>query len=171
MEAVKEMDALKELLSEYERETASTRKLLEAIPDSADFTWKPHEKSMELGRLAGHVADTSGGWALHTMTMDKLEWNPSMSPKTPANKAELLAQFDQQVSEAKQALAKMTPEKWASNWKFVAGDQTWIDDTKYNVWRTWVMNHLAHHRGQLSVYVRLLGAKVPGMYGPSADEM
>jgi uncharacterized damage-inducible protein DinB len=68
-------------------------------------------------------------------------------------------------------LAAMTPTKWDSNWKFVAGDQTWIDDTKYNVWRTWVLNHLVHHRAQLGVYLRLLDKKIPGMYGPSADEM
>lgn len=165
------MDVLKALIAEYERETASTRRLLESIPDGADFGWKPHEKSMSLGKLAGHVSDTNGDWALHSITMDKLEWNPSMNAAPPANKAELLARFDKQVSETKQALAGMTAEKWDSNWKFVAGEQTWIDDTKYNVWRTWVMNHLAHHRGQLSVYARLLGAKVPGMYGPSADEM
>ena len=75
------------------------------------------------------------------------------------------------MAEAKPELAKMTPEKWDSNWKFVAGDQTWIDDTKYNVWRTWVVNHLIHHRAQLGVYLRLLGQKIPGCYGPSADEM
>jgi uncharacterized damage-inducible protein DinB len=65
----------------------------------------------------------------------------------------------------------MTPAKWDSHWKFVAGDQTWIDDTKYNVWRTWVINHMVHHRAQLGVFLRVLGHKIPGMYGPSADEM
>ena len=65
----------------------------------------------------------------------------------------------------------MTAEKWDSNWKFVAGDQTWIDDSKYNVWRTWVMNHLVHHRSQLGVYLRMLDKRIPGTYGPSADEM
>ena len=64
-----------------------------------------------------------------------------MNPKDPTNKKDLLERFDKQVAEAKPALAKMTPEKWDSNWKFVAGDQAWIDDTKYNVWRTWVINH------------------------------
>lgn len=165
------MNVLNALISEYERETGSTRKLLEAIPENADFGWKPHEKSMSLGKLAGHVSDTTGDWGVHTLTTDKLEWNPSMNAAAPANKAELLTRFDKQVAEAKQALAGMTAEKWDSNWKFVAGDQVWIDDNKYSVWRTWVMNHMAHHRGQLTVYLRLLGAKLPGMYGPSADEM
>lgn len=172
MEAQKELiDIQKEIVAEYERETANTRKLLEAIPDNADFTWKPHEKSMSLGQLAGHVADTSGDWAMHTLTQDRLDWTPEMKPQIPASKSAVLEKFDKQVAESRTALAAMTPEKWESNWKFVAGDQTWIDDPRYNVWRIWVMNHLIHHRAQLGVYLRLLGAKIPGMYGPSADEM
>ena len=165
------MDFQKELVAEYEREAASTRKILDAIPADADFGWKPHEKSMALGRLAAHVAGTTGDWALHTLTVDRMDWKPEDTPADPATKAALLELFDKQVADAKSALGKMTPEKWDSNWKFVAGDQVWIDDSKYDVWRTWVLNHLVHHRAQLGVYLRLLGQKVPGMYGPSADEM
>ena len=88
----------------------------------------------------------------------------------PTTKAALLERFEKQVAEVKPELAKFTPEKWDSNWKFVAGDQTWIDDSKYAVWRTWVVNHLIHHRAQLGVFLRLLGQKLPGTYGPSADE-
>jgi uncharacterized damage-inducible protein DinB len=165
------MDFQRELIAEYEREAASTRKILDAIPTDADFGWKPHEKSMALGRLAAHVAGTTGDWALHTLTVDRMDWKPEDNPPDPATKAALLELFDKQVANAKTALAKMTPEKWDSNWKFVAGDQVWIDDSKYDVWRTWVVNHLVHHRAQLGVYLRLLGQKVPGMYGPSADEM
>ncbi|HTA80710.1 MAG TPA: DinB family protein [Terracidiphilus sp.] len=165
------MDFQKELIAEYERETAATRKILDAIPDDADFSWKPHPKSMSLGKLAGHVADTNGDWAIHTLKVDKLEWKPEMNPVDPTNKKDLLARFDKQVAELKPELASMTPERWDRNWKFVAGDQAWIDDTKYNVWRTWVLNHMIHHRAQLGVFLRLLGAKIPGCYGPSADEM
>jgi uncharacterized damage-inducible protein DinB len=165
------MDIQKELVAEFDRESASTRKLLEAIPEGADLGWKPHEKSMSLGQLAGHVSDTCGDWGLHTLTVDKLEWNPTMKPEIPASKAALLEQFDKQVAQVKPVLAAMTPEKWDSNWKFVAGEQTWIDDSKYSVWRTWVINHMIHHRAQLGTYIRALGAKLPGMYGPSADEM
>ncbi len=165
------MDFQKELTAEYDRETANTRKILEAIPESADFGWKPHDKSMTLGRLAAHVSDTNGDWALHLITKDRLDWTPEMNPTDPANKKDLLERFDKQVAEVKPALAGMTPQQWDSNWKFVAGDQAWIDDTKYNVWRTWVLNHLIHHRAQLGVYLRLLGQKLPGTYGPSADEM
>lgn len=165
------MDIQKELIAEYERESASTRKILEAIPEDADFAWKPHGKSMTLGRLASHVSDTNGDWALHTLTRDRLDWTPDMNPVDPTNKQDLLARFDKQVAEVKPHLAAMTSARWDSNWKFVAGEQTWIDDSKYGVWRTWVMNHLVHHRGQLGVYLRLLDKRVPGVYGPSADEM
>ncbi len=165
------MDIQKELISEYDRETASTRKLFEAIPDGADFAWKPHEKSMTLGRLASHVSDTNGDWAVHTLTTDRLSWDPSMNAPEAASKAALLERFEKQVAQAKAELEKFPLEKWDTNWKFVAGDQTWIDDTKYRVWRQWVVDHLIHHRAQLGVYLRLLGQKIPGMYGPSADEM
>jgi uncharacterized damage-inducible protein DinB len=165
------MDIQKELVAEFDRETESTRKLLNAIPEDADFSWKPHDKSMALGKLAGHVSDTNGDWAVHTLTTDRLDWSPEMNVAPPATRAELLERFEKRVSEAKPALAAMTPDRWDSNWKLVAGDQAWIDDTKYNVWRTWVINHMVHHRAQLGVFLRLQGARIPGMYGPSADEM
>jgi uncharacterized damage-inducible protein DinB len=165
------MDVLKSIIAEFESETESTRKLLNTIPDGADFSWKPHDKSMTLGKLANHVADCAGDWALHTLTTDRLDWTPDMAPTNIGNRADLLAKFDKDLASAKAALAAMTPEKWDSHWKFVAGDQTWIDDTKYNVMRIWVLNHMIHHRAQLGVYLRLLGAKIPGVYGPSADEM
>lgn len=167
------MDIQKELIAEYDRETASTRKLLEAIPADVDFAWKPHGKSMALGRLAGHLSDTTGDWAVHTLTTNKLEFpaDHKFEPYIPASKEAMLAQFDKQVAEAKAALASFPAAGWDENWKFVAGGQAWIDDTKYRVWRTWVMNHLAHHRAQLGVYLRMLDKPIPGMYGPSADEM
>jgi len=167
------MDIQKELIAEYDREAASTRKILDAVPADADFTWKPSPKSMALGRLAGHVSETAGDWALHTLTLDKLEFpaDHKWEQYIPETKAAMLEKFDQQVAEVKKALASFAPEKWDSNWKFVAGGQAWIDDSKYEVWRSWVLNHLVHHRAQLGVYIRLLGAKLPGTYGPSADGM
>jgi uncharacterized damage-inducible protein DinB len=165
------MDALKELAAEFDREAANTRKTLAAIPDDADFAYKPHAKSMALGRLAAHVSDTCGDWALHTLTRNRLDWAPEMSPKDPTTKAALLDRFDSQVAEAKATLAALSASAWDENWKFVAGDQTWIDDTKYNVFRTWVLDHMIHHRAQLGVYLRLLDKPIPGCYGPSADEM
>jgi uncharacterized damage-inducible protein DinB len=167
------MDFQKELIAEFDRETASTRKLLEAIPADADFTYKPHAKSMSLGRLAGHTAETAGEWAVSTLTTDKLEFPPDhkFEGYIPASKAAMLEKYDSKDAEAKKALASFPLEKWGDNWKFVAGGQAWIDDTKYGVWRTWVLNHMIHHRAQLGVYLRLLDKPIPGMYGPSADQM
>jgi uncharacterized damage-inducible protein DinB len=167
------MDIQKELIAEYDRETANTRKLLEAIPADADFTYKPHPKSMSLGQLAGHLADTAGNWAVTTLTTDKLEFpaDHKFEPYIPASKEALLEKYDSQVADAKKALASFSMEKWDENWKFIAGGQAWIDETKYEVWRNWVVDHLIHHRAQLGVFLRLLDKPIPGMYGPSADTM
>ncbi len=167
------MDIQKELIAEYDRETAKTRKMFEAVPADADFTYTPHPKSMTLGRLAGHISDTAGEWAISTLTTDKLEFpaGHKFEPYIPASKAALLDQFDSQVAKAKAELASFALAKWSENWKFVAGGQTWIDETKYEVFRTWVLDHLIHHRAQLGLYLRLLDKPVPGSYGPSADEM
>jgi uncharacterized damage-inducible protein DinB len=92
-------------------------------------------------------------------------------PYIPTSKEALLERFDREVPEVKAALAGLAPEKWDENWKMGANGQIWITDSKYRVWRNWVINHLVHHRAQLGVYLRLLGQKLPGTYGPSADEM
>jgi uncharacterized damage-inducible protein DinB len=167
------MDFQKELIAEYDRETAKTRKMLEAIPADVDFNYKPHPKSMTLGHLAGHISDTAGEWAISTLTTDKLEFPPDhkFEPYIPASRNALLERFDKQVAEAKKALAGLEPKKWDENWKFVAGGQAWIDESKYLVFRNWVLDHLIHHRAQLGVYLRLLNKPIPGPYGPSADEM
>ncbi|HVC45812.1 MAG TPA: DinB family protein [Terracidiphilus sp.] len=167
------MNALKELTAEYDRETANTRKVLAAIPDDADYAYKPHAKSMSLGQLAGHVSNTAGDWALTSLTTDKLEFpaGHKFEPYIPAGKQALLDQFDKQVADAKAALAAMSLSAWDDHWKFIMGGFTAIDDTKYNVFRTWVLDHLIHHRAQLGVYLRMLDKPVPGCYGPSADEM
>jgi uncharacterized damage-inducible protein DinB len=166
------MDIQKELIAEYDQEIANTRKILAAIPADVDFTWKPHPKSMSLGRLAGHVAETAGDWAISTLKLDKLEFpaDHKFEPYIPASTGAMLEKFDKQIGEAKTALAAFAPEKWDQNWKFVFGGQAWIDDSKYRVWRIWVINHLIHHRAQLGVFLRLLDKPIPGTYGPSADE-
>jgi len=166
------MDIQKELIAEYARESALTRKILAAIPADADFTWKPHAKSMSFGRLAGHLSETTGDWAMHTLTIDKLEFpaDHKFESYIPASTTAMLEKFDEQVAGVKTALASFAPEKWDDNWKFVFGGQAWIDDSKYRVWRDWVINHLIHHRAQLGVYLRLLNKPVPGTYGPSADD-
>ena len=167
------MDCEKELLAEYDRETARTRKMLEALPEEADWSFKPHEKSMSLGRLAGHITDMTGDWALHTLNLDKLDFpaDHKWEPYIPESKAALLAKFDAGLPAARAALAGIAPEKWDQNWQFIFGGHVWIDQPRHQVWRELVISHMIHHRAQLSVYIRMLGAKLPGMYGPSADEM
>jgi uncharacterized damage-inducible protein DinB len=105
--------------------------------------------------------------------VEKLEFSADhkFEPYIPASKEALLERFDKDIAKTKTELAKFDPKKWDDNWKFVAGGQTWIDESKFSVWRNWVVNHLIHHRAQLGVYLRVLGKPIPGTYGPSADEM
>jgi len=167
------MDAQKELIAEFDRETANTRKMLDAIPADADFNFKPHPKSMSLGRLAGHLTDFSGEWALSTLTKDKIEFDGGQNwePFVPTNKTEALEKFDKELGGTRAALVATTGDTWDRNWKLVWKGQAWIDEPKHQVFRDAVLNHMIHHRGQLTVYLRLLDAKVPGTYGPSADDM
>lgn len=165
------MDIQNELIAEYDRELVSTRKMLDAIPADADLDWKANPKSMTLGRLAAHVAETAGAWGIDTLSKNGLNFDmASYKPWNPASKAEVLEKFDKDTSKTKQILASLDPAKWKDNWKMTAGDQTWIDDSRYVVFRTWVLNHMIHHRAQLGRDLRTLGAPIPGMYGPSADE-
>lgn len=167
------MDFQKELLAEYDREAAKTRKMLEAVPEDADFAWKPHAKSMPLGKLLGHITDMTGEWALHTLTKDKLDFpaDHKWEQYVPENKKALLVKFDRELVGVREAIAAVTPEKWDQHWQFIFGGQKWIDQPRYQVYRDMVMNHLVHHRAQLGVYLRLLNQPIPGSYGPSADEM
>jgi len=167
------MEYQKDLITEFDREMAKTRKTLAAIPEGADFSFKPHPKSMSLGRLAGHLTDFSGDWGLNTLTKDKIEFGADQKwePYIPKGTAEMLERFDKSLVETRAALFETTGDKWDRNWKFVYAGTAWIDQPKHEVFREAVLNHMIHHRGQLSVYLRLIGAKVPGAYGPSADEM
>jgi uncharacterized damage-inducible protein DinB len=167
------MDYQKELTAEYDREVSRTRKMLEALPQGVDFAFKPHEKSMPLGRLAGHLTDMTGDWALHTLTLDKLDFpaDHKWEQYAPASKEELLEKLDSKLDQVRSALALLPAEKWDQHWQFIFGGHVWIDQPRYQVFRELVLSHLVHHRAQLGVYIRILGAKLPGMYGPSADEM
>jgi len=167
------MDFQKDLIAEFDSETAKTRKMLDAIPANPDWDYKPHPKSMSLGRLAGHLTDFAGEWAMSTLTKDRIEFGPDhkWEPYVPPSKSALLEKFDKELAATRAALLATTGEKWEKNWQFVWAGTPYIDDPKYKVFRDAVLNHMIHHRAQLGVYLRLLGAKVPGCYGPSADEM
>lgn len=165
------MELKQALVAEYDREITLTRKMLDAIPADADLSWKANPKSMTLGRLAAHVAETAGGWGVDTLSKDGLQFDmATYKPWKPENKAEILDKFDRDTVKAKEALDSLDPVKFDDRWKMTAGDQTWIDDTRYGVFRTWVLNHLIHHRAQLGRDLRSLGVPIPGTYGPSADE-
>jgi uncharacterized damage-inducible protein DinB len=167
------VDYQKDLILEFDMELAKTRKMLDAIPEGADWNYKPHSKSMSLGRLAGHLTDFAGEWAMSTLTKDKIEFGADhkWEPYVPKSKDEMLEKFDRELVVTRSTLAATTGETWDRNWQFVWAGTPYISDPKHKVFRETVMNHMIHHRAQLSVYLRLMGAKVPGTYGPSADEM
>jgi uncharacterized damage-inducible protein DinB len=156
------------MLPEFEQEMASTRKLLECVPEE-HYGWKPHEKSMTLARLAGHVAEMPG-WAVVTIAQDKLELTPGMSPTTATAKDQILSVFDKNVTDARAALTSATDEHLMQPWSLVVAGHTAFTLPRVAVLRGMVMNHLIHHRAQLGVYLRLLNVNIPGMYGPSADD-
>ncbi len=166
------MSLAQSLLPEFDHEMATTRKVLERIPD-AKAAWKPHEKSFSLGQLAIHVAQLLD-WATTTMRTTELDMAPPGGEgyKAPqfSTAADLLATFDRNVAEARAALATASDADYLVNWtlKFEARDLFTLP--RIAVLRTWVFNHIVHHRGQLSVYLRLNDIPVPSIYGPSADE-
>lgn len=160
------------LLPEYDHEIATTRRALERVPDDA-LGWAPHEKSMTLGKLANHIA-TLPMWLSMTLGHDSLDMNPPdgqrMEMPNYGSRKELVEAFDKLAAEARQALATTTDGVLMSNWSLLNGGQTIFTMPKVAVLRSFVMNHLIHHRGQLSVYLRLRDVPVPSIYGPSADE-
>jgi len=157
------------LLPEFDEEMKNTRKLLECVPDGK-FDYQPHKKSMKLGRLATHVAEIPS-WTGPTLDQDVLEMSPDFKPTIATTRAELLQIFDKGVAEARAKIGAATDEDWKKNWAFKMGGQTIISMPKGAVMRSMVMNHMVHHRAQLGVYLRLNEVQIPGMYGPSADEM
>ena len=166
------MDAHQELIAEFDRETATTRKILAAIPTDVDFDYKSHPKSMTLGRLAGHTAEIMTEWPTAVLTLEVLEMNPgTFKPYAATSRTELLEKFDTGLANAKATLAAYDPAHWTDTWKLSMGGQIVISGAKWEIFRTWVLSHGIHHRAQLGVDLRLLGAKLPGTYGPSADEM
>jgi len=156
------------LLPEFDQEMANTRKLLELFPEGkADY--KPHEKSMALGRLAGHIAELPG-WVTMTLTTEGLDLEPGMQPFVAKSRQELLEAFDKNVKEARQRITAATDEDLARTWTLKFTGKTIFSLPKSAVLRATCLNHLIHHRAQLGVYLRLNQIAITGMYGPSADE-
>jgi len=157
------------LTAELRHEAVSTRKMLERIP-ADKLAWKPHEKSMTLERIAGHIVEMVG-WTKETMMQDELDFSTyDYAPKVYANSAELVADFDVNVAQAIEILVDTSNETMSKNWRMRNGEEIYFEMPKAAVMRSFVMSHIIHHRGQLSVYLRLLDIPVPPIYGPSADE-
>ena len=158
------------LLPEFKHEMAQTRKMLERIPfDQA--SWQPHARSMTLGQLAVHVAELAS-WATVIITTKELDFATfDYKPFAPHSTAHLLEHFDQNVEKALETLAGASDETLLQPWSLRRGEQVFFTMPRMAAIRTMAMNHLIHHRGQLSVFLRLKEVPVPGMYGPSADDV
>jgi len=163
------MTIAQSLLAEFDKEMATTRKLLERVPESK-ATWKPHEKSSALGKLAVHVASLPN-WIVRIQQFDVFD--PATQPIASADfstTAALVEMFDRNVAAARDALGKMDDAKMMQTFTFNRGGQTMFALPRAAAMRTLAMNHHIHHRGQLSVYLRLNDVPLPSMYGPTADE-
>jgi uncharacterized damage-inducible protein DinB len=161
------------LLREFDFEFPATRKFLALIPDDK-LTWKPHDKSMALGRLAWHLSDFPS-WLTDTVTKDNLTFKaedmPAMRDAWQGKTRDAaLARFDADMKIARQSLAATPEDAWERNWTMGMDGQTWIDEPRIDVYRKWIISHQAHHRAQFGVYLRLNGIAIPGVYGQSADE-
>lgn len=163
------MARMQTLLPEFDHEMAATRKVLARVPmERAD--WRPHPKSMSLGRLANHLVGLLI-WGPATFATDAIDFAQGKFPAPEhASTAELLAGFDAIVAETRSVFAAATDEVAEGPWTLRLGDQIFFTLPRHAVVRSFVMNHLIHHRAQLTVYLRLLDLPVPALYGPSADE-
>lgn len=158
-------------LAELDREAVRSRKALEQMPEGkAD--WKPHERSMAFGYLSELVA-TMPTWVVMTVERDELDIAPAggsnIKREPLRTAADYLKAHDKALAGARAALQRTTDEHLMTNWKLLAGGKVVSETPRHIVIRD-TLNHLAHHRGQMTVYLRLLGAKVPSIYGPSADD-
>jgi len=157
------------MLQEFREESALTKRLLDRIP-ADKLSWKPHPKSMSIGQLAIHIAGIPGAFARITQpdAFDLSRGN--FVPPQPKNLEEIQAAFSESVRAGEQCLAQLTEEKAQGNWRLMLKDKEIFTKPRVNVLRSLMMNHWYHHRGQLSVYLRLLEVPVPEIYGRSADE-
>ena len=158
-----------QLAAELEQEARTTRRLLERVPE-ASFGWKPHEKSMSLGQLAGHLAQLPM-LLVPALTQDEFDFATSgWKPFSPQSTAELAEQHDANIKAAAETLRGAADGKMGETWKLKSGDHVLFQMPRAMVSRFVGLNHIVHHRGQLSVYLRLLDVPLPSIYGPSADE-
>ena len=166
------MPIAESMLPEFDHETATTRTLLERVPD-ASAEWKPHAKSMSLGYLASHIANIPR-WASATLERTEFDVNPpggKSDLKTPEfdSVARVLERYDAGVSAAREVLRRTSDGDFMVQWTLKNAGRSMFSMPRASVFRSFVMNHAIHHRGQLSVYLRLLDVPLPSIYGPTAD--
>jgi uncharacterized damage-inducible protein DinB len=165
------MGIAESILPEFDHETATTRMLLERVPqDKAE--WKPHERSRALGPLAMHIANILK-WGLITLERTEFDTNPPDGSRVEIPQFQstsgLLASYDANVASARSLLARTTDAEFMVQWTLKSGGRTLFSMPRVAVYRSLVLNHAVHHRGQLSVYLRLLEVPIPNLYGPTAD--
>lgn len=157
------------IIAELQMEAANTRKMIERVPEKS-FGWKPHDKSMTLGRLAYHICENPE-WVNVTVDKDEIDFAAKEYVQKEAKSTEeLLKVFDASLAEAVECLKNASDEKLLGNWTMRNGEQVYFTMPKLAVLRSFVLNHIIHHRGQLSVYLRMLDIPLPQIYGPTADE-
>jgi uncharacterized damage-inducible protein DinB len=157
-------------LSELDREVARSRRALEQVPEGK-HDWKPHEKSMIFGYLTNMVA-TIPTWITMIVTQDELDIAPKGGPHPPPpmnTSADYLQALDKAAADARAALKATNDDHLGTSWRLLAAGQVVMETSRHEMIRD-TINHWAHHRGQMTVYLRLMGAKVPALYGPSADD-
>jgi uncharacterized damage-inducible protein DinB len=169
MEALVEQTQVTPILEEFRAEAATTKRVLERVP-AEKLTWKPHVKSMSLGQLAWHVATTPGSVSriAQQSSFDVSQGN--FVPPQPSGKSEILQAFEQSCSDAEAFLQRLTDRQSVESWRLLNKGAEVFVKPRISVIRTIMLNHWYHHRGQLTVYLRLLDVPVPIIYGRSADE-
>lgn len=163
------MSIAEAMVGEFAHESVSTRKMLERLPEDK-FSWKPHEKSMSLGRLATHIAEIPE-WAQTIVNDESFDMAAvDHKPKEFSSRQEILDCFDENVESFKEILSGQSDGHLFTNWKLLQGEDVAVEMPRVACLRGFVLSHLIHHRGQLSVYLRENDVPLPAIYGPSADE-
>jgi len=163
------MNLIDPILAELSHEGATTRRLLERLPQDR-LGWQPHPKSMTLGRLATHIAEIPG-WVGSIVEKDEFDVGASGHvPATVGSVAEIIAMFDKSVATATETLKRQSNDRLLAKWQLKKNGQLVVEMPRLGMVRSFLMNHLIHHRGQLSVYLRLQNVPLPSIYGPTADE-
>ena len=156
------------LLAEIEHETQNTKRVLERLSNE-HWDYKPHETSMSLGQLASHIVELHN-WAHSATLKDVFDFHTDYHPLKATSVEELKTELENGLQRSKDFVNAQTDEFWLTNWQLKAGEHQIAQMPKLGAFRFIITNHLIHHRGQLTVYMRLLNIPLPGIYGPSADE-